>query len=148
MTRSRRTTPVEVIDFIRQQTVLGHGPTAILRQIEAGPLSAPSLRTVQSIAAEMRPPDDSDAWSPATADAGEAALVMPVLAALVRAGQMTSMTQAMARWVARVRLVAPSLGHLEVLLFAGRYLAAEGAGRGYGEVDVELARKLAERPSE
>jgi hypothetical protein len=142
---TRRTTPPEVVHFIHEKTALGYFPTEIRRMLAREGTEVPSLRTTQYIAREVRPADDSDTWSPATAEAAEAALVMPVLVTLVRAGQMTSITQAMARWVARVRLIAPELDALDALLFAGRYLAAERSGGEYADVDLAIARRLARR---
>jgi hypothetical protein len=144
-----RTTSPAVVQYIQQQTVLGHGPTAIRRALERGdgPRGAevPAHRTIQYIAREVRPVDDSDTWSPGSADLEEAALVMPVLVTLVRAGQMTSLTTATARWIARIRRIAPELSPLDSLLFAGRYLAAERGGQGYAMIDLALARALAAR---
>ncbi len=71
----------------------------------------PSLRTVQNIVADLKPPKTSDPWSLADVGTDEAALVMPVWREVVdyTQGEVSYLTKAEAKWIVRIRRVAPKL---------------------------------------
>jgi len=64
----------------------------------------PNLRTIQRVLGDFAPRDDTT-WSLADADAEDAALVLPVLAAMVEEseGRRQSITQREARWILKIR---------------------------------------------
>lgn len=143
---NRRVDP-EAKRAIQTLLVLGYSPTAVLRRVEADEAlhgRVPSLRTITSMAAELRPRgEEGDTWTVGESDPDEAALVLPVLAELIAAGQMTSVTRETGRWIATIRRVVPDLPTLEVLVFAARYQAAATRGDSTHAIDVDLARRLA-----
>ena len=146
---TRRRVDPDVLRATQRALVLGYAPTAVLRQLRADEAlrdRVPSLRTIVSMAAELRS-TDAETWTVGEADPEDARLVLPVLADLIRAGQMTSVTRETGRWIAIVRGIVPDLPTIEVLLFASRYQAALARGDSTHELDVELASRLnAKRP--
>lgn len=150
MTRRRRLDP-DVLEALTRRLLVGFGPASTLREVGEDPRHAgrlPSLRTVEDLARELRPADRSEAWSAASADPAEAALVLPVLGVVARAGQLTAFTRDTAHWIARVRRMAPGLDPIDVLGFAIRYQRAAALKSGGAAIDLDLATRLAaERPS-
>lgn len=145
----RRRIDPDVRRAVEERLVVGYTPTAVIRLLEADKAlrdRVPSLRTVESMAAELRVADQSDTWTVGEADPEDAALVLPVLAELIEAGHMTAITRETGRWVATIRRIAPALPTVDVLIFAGRYQAARAAGRSTHPVDLELARALKRPP--
>lgn len=101
-----------------------------------------SLRTVQAIVAVNRPKDDTLPWSLADSSPAEAALVMPVLTALIKqsGGKKKELTHLEAEWVARVRSVASWLEPWEAYQFAREYIVRlSRPGQGTGDLDRALA---------
>jgi hypothetical protein len=149
VTRRRRIDP-DVLQALTRTLLLGYSPSSTLRELErderlSGRL--PSLRTIEDMARELRPTDRSEAWGSVEAGAEEAALVLPVLGVVARAGQLTGFTRDTAHWVAQVRRIAPGLDAVDVLGFAIRYQRAAATGQGGVAIDLDLALRLAaERP--
>lgn len=141
----RRSLDPDVQQALERLLAAGFSPArAVQRLDQEAQLTGrvPSLRTVQRVASELRPPDTSDTWRLVEADPDEARLVLPVLGALIEAGSMTSITQETARWIARIQRAAPGLAPLDVARFALRYLSAEMGERPTGEIDRALALAL------
>ncbi|TEU16580.1 MAG: hypothetical protein E3J25_02785 [Anaerolineales bacterium] len=98
---------------------------ALKEQAQFSVTEIPSLRTVQNIVADLRPPKASDPWALAAADTDEAALVMPVWREVVEYTQweVSHLTKAEAEWIVKIRRVAPEL-YPEGLSFSHIYLLA------------------------
>lgn len=107
----------------------------------------PSLRTIHSIAADLRPPTGTG-WRLADADPTEAALVLPVMAAVTRNsdGRLGHFTKDTAAWIARIRTAAPSLAPIDAYRWAVRYQTAVAADRDSGELDLQLALDTVKPP--
>ena len=118
----------------------GHSPRRVLERLsQEGVTDLPSLRTVADMAAAYRTNAGSDAWSVMTADAEEAALVLPVLAELLRRSgfETFALSQPIARRIARVRGAAPWLQPFEAFRFAARY---EAGRENPTRIDAQLAQ--------
>lgn len=138
---TRRQADPDVLAEIRTLLIDGYAPRRVFELVgQRHEDRAPSLRTIYSIAAELRP-QSGPGWSLATADPGEAALVLPVLAAVVRRsdGRLGHFTEETAAWIARIRRVAPRLPLYESYRWAVRYQTAIAAGRDTRELDQRLA---------
>jgi len=91
----------------------------------------PSRRTVQRIVQAARYNDQSGAWSLGDAEGDEASLILPVLRAYLNLTAMRTaveprdhyITKAEARWITRIRRVAPDLHVFDVYRLARAYLA-------------------------
>ena len=128
-----------------EQLLLGFSPRAVLRDLRADRRFAdriPSLRTLASMKAALRPSDVGLTWTVAEADPADAVLVLPVLAELIAVGNMTSVTRLTGSWIARLRRIAPAMPTIDVLVFASRYQAAASAGDSTHLIDIDLARYL------
>ena len=146
---SRRRLDPDVARAIQEALVLGYTPSRVLSRLQAADRlrdRVPSLRTIESMAAELRGRDRSDTWTVGEADPDDVPLVLPVLAELVMAGQATSVTRETGRWIAVLRRVAPAMPTIDVLIFASRYQAAMARGDSTHLIDLELARHIAKRP--
>lgn len=102
---------------------------ALKEQAQFSVTEIPSLRTVQNIVADLRPPKASDPWSLADADTDEAALVMPVWREVVEytQGEVSHLTKAEAEWIVKIRRVAPEpypkgLSFWHIYLLAREYV--------------------------
>lgn len=100
-----------------------------------------SLRTVQTIVREKRPPGDTTPWSLSNAEPSEAALVMPVLRTLIERtdAKRIHITLGEAAAVVKVRRVNPDLPLWHAWLFAREYLAREHHGQPAEELDAIVA---------
>lgn len=121
MKRARkRSWPPAVLKRIAELVPTGASASRIHDQLENEALKGqaqfsvteiPRLRTVQNIVADLKPRDPSGPWSLADADTDEAALVMPVWREVVdyTQGKISHLTTAEAKWIVRIRRVAPEL---------------------------------------
>lgn len=135
-------TDIAVERYVRQRTLEGYSPIQIHRSL--GDMKAkgkigrvPHIKTVRRIA---RSPvrDDSGPWTLAEADGEEAALVLPVLAAVMQRteGRVTGFTTKQAEWVQKVRQAAPDLPPWHVWQAAMSYFHAVGKGREVGVLSL------------
>ena len=146
--RRRRTTDYRIVREIHRLRLLGRTGGDIERELSLDPvlsgLSLPARRTIDDIAAEVTPRDPSGAWSLSDpgADPDDAALVLPVLAEVMRASEwrVRGFTNEEAAWIARVRRVAPNIPALEAYGFARRYIGRAGAAA--ADVDRALALEV------
>ena len=102
----------------------------------------PSRRTIQDVIREVAPPVDvGEPWSVATADPDEAALVLPVLADLIRGsmGRLNGFGVPIAARVAHIRRAADGIPPTDALRMAARYVRAEEAGASTEHLDAYLA---------
>src|SRR5579883_2735957 len=86
MPRPRKKIPLEVEKAIRALAQEGYAPSQILAYVQRKyPDQTEKLdaKTVQRRVKEYGPPDDSEPWTLATAPPAEAAVVMPVLGAML-----------------------------------------------------------------
>jgi hypothetical protein len=123
-------------------------PAAIYRAVErelderyAGKTVAqrpylPTERTIARLVKELAAqgsPDESAPWSLAKAEPAEAAVIMPVLGAVLRhrAVGRPWITTGLAKWILKVAAAAPTLPPYEQYIVAREYRAAElSAARG------------------
>ncbi len=103
---------------------------------------APSERTVQNVVRELSPPDPSEPWSLAdAADGEEAAMVLPVLAAVIResAGKVSMVTRSEAGWIVKLSRVAGDLPAWALYRLAGKYQRCQVSGRPTRALDILVA---------
>lgn len=147
---SRRRIDPDVAEAIAELLLGGWTPRRVLDRLEADARyrgRVPSLRTVEAMAAELRARSSGPAWSLVDADAGDAALVLPVLGELAeRGGRVAHLTPETAAWVVRLRRAAPALEPYEAFRWATRYQLAAARGGSTHELDLELARETTKRP--
>lgn len=105
----------------------------------------PDARTIRAILKRSEP-DESELWAFATADADEAALVLPAWGELLRArAPVTSLTVNEARWIARLLRVF-DMPPIWALHYARRYIARSASPT--FDLDEELAlRRWEEQPT-
>jgi hypothetical protein len=110
-------------------------------EADFGPADVPSQRTIHNIVREHTPRDDTDPWALADAEADEAALILPVLAAIIEKTEerRSYLTQAQARWIVRIRRAAPDLNAWMVYLIALNYMALAEHGLPHNRLDAYLA---------
>lgn len=120
-----------------------HSPAAISRAIRRE-LAAygdkrpylPTERTIARLTREIErqlEPDDTRPWTLGTAEPEEAAVIMPVLAAVLshrRTGQRSWISVGLARWIVKVAAAAPTLPPYEQYIVAREYWAAERSATG------------------
>lgn len=128
---TRRRIGRDIQQYIEGGTLTGWTPPEIREALRGIPQfngRVPTLRTVQRIAKEFVPSDESGPWTFNEADPDDAALVLPVLAEVIERtkGHRTEMTRAVAEKVARIRRVAPDLHLWVAYSLAVAYLAKEG----------------------
>jgi hypothetical protein len=101
----------------------------------------PTLRTFQMIVKEARPPDPSGPWSLADAEAGDVALVLPVLAAVVAKtqGSRQHITRAEAEWLVKLRGAYPDLDPWLAYRLARLYMARVDRREATVDLDLYLA---------
>ena len=95
--------------MIRAEAIAGGGIRAILRKLEQDfPDRVPTERTVGDIVREVRPPDQSKPWLAEDADPNEAAVILPVVGAVLEhsAGEVRAITNAEAEWIYLIRTIA------------------------------------------
>lgn len=112
--RKRRHVPLEVERAIEDLALKGWEPIQIYRNLEGKEKfkdKLPSLRTVQTIVKQGRPRDTTGAWTLEDSAAGDAALVLETLAAVIEysEGLTTAFTIKQAEWIVRIRRAAPDL---------------------------------------
>jgi len=144
--RGRLPTDADIEDEIRRQALKGQPPNEITRTLELDPRfadRAPSLRTVQRYVKKFTAKDTSEPWTWAEADGEEAALVLPVLGAVMERteGRVTHFTKEQAKWVAKVRGAAPDLDawYAWGVAMAYRVAAEEGGEADRASLDALLA---------
>lgn len=96
----------------------------------APPIALPTERTIGRLVKELAAqasPDESEPWSLATAEPDEAAVIMPVLGAILRHRTIGRpwITRGLAKWIVKVAAAAPTLPHYEQYIVAREYRAAE-----------------------
>jgi hypothetical protein len=103
----------------------------------------PTVRTVQSMVKDARPRDASGPWSLADGDVSgaDAALILPVLAAVVREreGHVPGVTRREAAWIVKLRRAVPDLPPWETYRLARRYLVREDRKEPCMDLDLFLA---------
>lgn len=126
-------TTASAAEIHRQLTEEAESGTADFRKGDV-----PSLRTLQDIVADCRPPDDSGLWSLADADGDEAALVPPMLASLAKQtlGHFRHLTREEARLIARILRAAPDLP-LGLPLWVLALVYRQRRNRGIPTVDLD-----------
>lgn len=128
--------------MIHELASLGFGPTLIRRELmKEGAKEVPSTRTIQTYLSRLRTKGPPTAWEWTDASPNEAALVLPVIAAVMAnsAGQVRSVTRQAADWIFRLRLAIPSLRPSTAYWLAVRYAAAVEYGRSTSELDDYVA---------
>ncbi len=146
----RRSWPLSVLGRIKEMAASELSAGAIHRRLELEARSGeagfglddvPSRRTIHNIVAEHTPSDDTDPWELADAKADEAALVLPVLAAIIEKTEerRSYVTQAQAQWIVRIRRAAPDLNAWIVYLIALNYMACAEHGVPHNHLDAYLA---------
>lgn len=133
-----------MLEAIEADLLMRWSPRRIIDRLEADGRyqgRVPSQRTIESIQADMRPRDSGPRWTLADADPAEAALVLPVLAAVTRNsdGRLGHFSTDTAAWIARLRVAAPRLSPIEAYRWAVRYQSAIAAGKDTAELDRQLA---------
>ena len=146
----RRSWPLSVLGRIKELAASELSAGAIHRKLELeassgeagfGLNDVPSRRTIHNIVAEHTLEDDSDPWELAEAEADEAALVLPVLAAIIEKTEerRSHVTQDQAKWIVRIRRAAPDLNAWMVYLIALNYMACAEHGVPHNHLDAYLA---------
>lgn len=109
--------------------------------VEEFPDTYPSLRTTQLLLNEWRATDGEErAWTLSDGDPEDAALVLPVIAALTRRDKESrGVSQQIAMWLVRVRTVAPDMPPLQAFNVAAYYSHAERTGGDTGFIDTYLS---------
>jgi hypothetical protein len=107
----------------------GWSPAKIYRELRdkfGGDIPTP--RTIQRAVHAIQPADKSAPWSLTAANGEEAALVLPVLGAVLRHtdGRIRSISQGQAAWIVSVRRAAPRLDPWQVWLLCRQYMLLEG----------------------
>lgn len=142
--RRRRIDP-DIMEAIEDMAAKGIGGAAITRALEKDGRFAgrvPSERTVQNVVRELSPPDPSESWSLAdAADGEEAAMVLPVLAAVIRAsaGKVSMVTRSEADWIVKLSRVAGDLPAWALYRLAGKYQRCQVSGRPTRALDILVA---------
>ena len=110
---------------------------ALVERFTAG--RAPKLRTVQRWVAQKS--DPSGAWRFADADAEDAALLLPVLAALISEtrGRRKELSNAEAERVAKICGAAPGVDPWYAYVLARLYMLREQANMASPDIDAYLA---------
>lgn len=145
----RRSWPLSVVGRIKEMAASELSAGAIHRRLELeassgeadfGPADVPSRRTIHNIVAEHTPSDDTDPWALADAEADEAALILPVLAAIIEKTEerRSHVTQAQAQWIVRIRRAAPDLNAWMVYHIAMNYMAFAEYGLPHNHLDAYL----------
>jgi hypothetical protein len=142
--RKSRRTPTLAVKEIKKRALEGERPIEIYNAMsQAGEWMAicPALRTVQDIVAEVVPPDASGEWHLGDATADDAAMVLPVLAAVIERtkGRTTRLTNGEAEWIARVTLAASDIPPWEAYHMARLYLSRTGSREPTDALDRALA---------
>jgi len=103
----------------------GWGPAEIHRVLKRNEElcdDVPDQRTIQRIAKEVRPPDESGVWSVLDADPEQAARVIDVVRwMIIQTEGRTRLTRHDVTWIARVRTVAPEVPPAWALYLAMGY---------------------------
>ena len=137
----RRTQP-EIVTLIQQRTLERRTPIEIFHELEQQfPGTYPSRRTVEYIAKEVAPRDQSGEWQLAKAPPDEARQVLPVLGEVIRRtkGQTVRLTVAEAGWIARLRTAVPDLPAWEAYESARRLMGLIAQDKPTTRVEIYLA---------
>lgn len=105
------------------------------------PSKLPHLKTIQRVISDTVPRDSTAPWRLADAVAEDAALVLPVLAAVIEEseGRVANLTIGQARWIAKLRHVAPDLALWTVYVLANTYMRCEEWNMPTADLDAYLA---------
>ena len=103
----------------------------------------PSLRTVERIVDYYRKADSLQIWTVAGSEAGDAALILEVLAdlMLLTYGVKRAFTKREAQWVLKIRKMIPDTDSYRVWLIARAYFLSEIRGQDTSPLDTYLAFK-------
>ena len=144
--KRRRNFPLEVLEEIAHLAEKGVNAAQITRRLELDARFAdgrlPAERTVQDIVRGLAAPrDESGRWTFNEADPDDAALILPVLAAVIQEteGRRTYFTRAQAEFIGRIRRLAPELDGFRVYRLARLYLFFEARGEPARDVEAFLA---------
>jgi hypothetical protein len=119
-----------------------HTPTQIHRELERrlGKEHVPALRTVQRVMADVTPKDAAP-WQLAEADPDDAAVILPVLGAVIERteGQVRQVTRGHAEWIGRLRRADPTLPAWTAFALARIYVAQVDRGQSTAPFDELMA---------
>ncbi len=135
----RRSWPLSVLGRIKEMAASELSAGAIHRRLELeansgeadfGPADVPSQRTIHNIVREHTPKDETERWLLMDAEGDEATLVLPVLATIIEKmeGRRSSVTQAEAQWIVRIRRATPDLDLWTVYTLALAYMMGPEEG--------------------
>jgi hypothetical protein len=134
----------QILQFVQKEALapVPLAGTEVHRKLQDEfPDSAVSLRTVQMLLSEWRPPEGEEkAWTLADADPEDAALILPVLGELTRRDKgARGVSQQIAQWLVRVRTIAPDMPLLSAFDVSAFYAHAERTGGETAYLDTFLA---------
>jgi hypothetical protein len=136
--------PGDVEDLIIELALKGWSAGQIHEALERDPNTAgraPSRRTIERKVKEHRSDDSSGTWSLVTTTPDDAALILPVLAAIIRGtkGKVTTLTNAEAKEIVTILTACPSIDPLRAFLYARLYLARAKNNASTVDIDAYLA---------
>ena len=101
----------------------------------------PHIRTIQRIVRENTPQDPSAPWQLAEASGGDAALVLPVLAAMIEVseGRLKALSTAKAEWIVKLRRVADDLPLWAIYELTIKYMLRRERHNPTDDLDAFLA---------
>ena len=103
--------------------------------------TVPTLRSIQRLVSEWTPLEDTDPWRLEHADGADAALILPVLRAVIARtqGRVLSLTIGEAKWIVRLREAAPDIPPWAAYQLARMYLTNKAAGLDTDALDRIIA---------
>jgi hypothetical protein len=140
-------TDADVLEVIEDRLGRGRTPRQIYGELTANPRFAgrvPSIKTMWRKAKTFHPPTAEERWSLREADPEEAAVVLPVFAAMAkrdRVWQCKFITKEQAQILVRVNAAAPDLDPWVAFKVAEEYRVRQS--RGESTVGLELGLTLA-----
>jgi len=147
----RRNMSPELQKRIEEKAASGYSATDIYRElVESGPENLPKLRTVQNVVKAKELPDESGPWSVANKDKygafldtpEDARIILDVLAdVIIQSGRKRAFTMNEAKWVLRIRKLAPDISCGSVWDLARSYMVAENKEDPTEATDAYLAFK-------
>lgn len=144
--RPREVDP-DIMAAVEAEAAKGFGGKAILERLTVSPAfkgrALPSLRTIQSIVADLTVADSSGEWSLADDEdeGAEAAFVLEVIRVLTTwsEGTRRAITHQEARWLRRIHRAVNDLDPLAAYLLTRAYVRAQQRGEPTSDLDLYLA---------
>ena len=111
-----------------------------LREVPEFQGKVPSLRTIQTMVTELRPPDDSGGWS-LSDDSEEPTFLLAVLGVVVQhsEGRISQLTRGQAEWIERIKRAVPDIPQVTAYWFTRAYMLCEGKSQDSAHLDMALA---------